>query len=312
MRISVDIGGTKISFGLLDENTQLLFFDKTETEKEKGYEFVRDKVVNSILKILSANSVTIKDLTRIGIACAGQIDIKTGTVKFSPNLKWRDAPLGKDIESIFSVETFVENDVNAATYGEWKFAFGAESENVIGVFLGTGVGGGIILNKRIYRGFNFVGGEIGHMILNPEGYLCNCGSRGCFEAVCGGDYIIRRVRHLIAEGYRGKLWELAKASEEIHMSHIEKAYYLGDEGVKRLWEEVIEYLGCGLTSLVNVFNPDLLIVGGGVIKGTERLFAEAKKIVEQRAMPESRNGVRIEVARLGDWAALLGIASLDG
>jgi len=311
MRIGIDIGGTKIGFGLLDEEGKALFFEKKETEKEKGYESVLQKIKDSVLNILSVHGLTIRDLKRIGVACAGQVVRADGVIRFSPNLKWRDAPLKDDLESFFSVETIVENDVNAATYGEWKFSFMKIPKNVVGVFLGTGVGGGIIIDKRLYRGSEFSGGEIGHMILNPYGYICNCGARGCFEAFCGGEYIVKRVIDLINEGYRGKIWGLAQRDGKIHVSSIEEAYYLGDEAIKGLWEEVIEYLGCALTSIVNIFNPDLLILGGGVISGTKGLIREAEKIVQNKAMPGSKKGMKIERAKLGDLSAILGAAFLD-
>ncbi len=310
MRLGIDLGGTKIAFGLLDEDGKILYFEKIETEKDKGYDHVKEKILDTVIRVLSINRVKIEDLTGIGIACAGQIDVKTGIIKFSPNLKWENVPIGKDIESFFSVRTFVENDVNAATYGEWKFSFGGKPENVIGVFLGTGVGGGIIADRKLFRGSGF-GGEIGHMILNPRGYPCNCGSRGCFEAFCGGDYIIGRVKRLLDEGYVGKIGRLLTDGEPLKVSHVEKAYYLGDRAVKGIWEEVIEYLGCALTNIANIFNPDLIIVGGGVIKGSKKLLKEAKKIVEQRAMPESKRNLIIEASTLGDAAAILGVAFLS-
>lgn len=311
MRIGIDIGGTKIAFGLIDEDGKLLFFKRVETQKEKEYEQIKRKIASFVPKILSENDLSMRDLKRIGVACAGQIDIKSGVVEFSPNLRWEKVPLKIDIENLFSVETYVENDANAATYGEWMFSFSGEPKNLVGIFLGTGVGGGIIVEGKLVRGENHAAGEIGHMILNPYGYFCNCGSRGCFEAFCGGEYIIGRVKKLLDQGYRGKISELLPKDGEMNISHIENAYYLGDRAIKKIWEEVIEYLGCALTTIANLFNPEIIVVGGGVIKGTRKLLSEAKKIVEKRAMPEAKRGLRIEPSKLGDASAILGVAFIE-
>jgi len=153
-----------------------------------------------VRSLLSEATAGASAVNSIGVACAGQIDRSTQKILFSPNLNWKDAPLKDDLEAATGIRTFVENDVNAGTYGEWRFGFRGEGLNVVGIFIGTGIGGGLILNGRVFRGSHGVGGELGHITLNPFGYHCRCGNKGCFEAYCGGSYIEERVRQHLAQG----------------------------------------------------------------------------------------------------------------
>ncbi len=309
MRIGIDIGGTKIVAGLVSEAGRVTARQKIKTESHLGYPAIREKIERLVHELLATARVKEKSIKRMGISCAGQIDHEAGTIIFSPNLHWQNAPLKRDLEGAFGIETSIENDVNAATYGEWRFGFNKSGSDVVGIFIGTGVGGGLILNGKLFRGSSFVGGELGHITLNPYGYPCRCGNTGCFEAYCGGSYIASRAKKHLEQGYKGKLWDVIKGDiEAVNASHIEEAWLLGDDLCRELWGEVIEYLGAGLQSTANLLNPGLIIFGGGVIAGTKRLVEEAKKVMERRAMPASVADLRVERARLGDDAIILGAA----
>jgi glucokinase len=309
MRIGIDVGGTKIAAGLVSESGRVITRKKVKTEVRKGYPSVRDQIHRLVRALFSEAGNRAGNIERIGIACAGQIDQRTHTILFSPNLNWSNVPLKHDIEAATGIETFVENDVNAGTYGEWKFGFHSESSNVVGIFIGTGIGGGLILNGRLFRGSLGVGGELGHITLNPHGYLCNCGNRGCFEAYCGGSYIVSRVKERLARGYRGKLWDIVEGRVDgLHTGHIEEAYLSGDDLCTEVWREVVEYLGAALQSIANLLNPELIIFSGGVVAGAKRLIDDARLVMERRAMQASIAGLKIERARLGDDATLLGAA----
>lgn len=284
---------------------------KVKTDTGNGYTAVVAQIGRLVRALLSDASAKPSAINRIGIACAGQIDRTTQKVLFSPNLNWTDAPLKSDVEAMTGIQTCVENDVNAGTYGEWRFGFGSAASDVVGIFIGTGIGGGLIVNGRMFRGSHGVGGELGHITLNPFGYPCHCGNSGCFEAYCGGSYIEHRVRQRLDSGYRGKLWDIIGGRiESLNVSHVEKGNLLGDDLCKELWTEVVEYLGAALQSIANLLNPELIIFGGGVAKGTKRLIDEARSVMEHRAMPASMSGLKIERERLGDDAALLGAAFL--
>lgn len=309
MRIGIDIGGTKIMAGLADTEGRVVARRKIKTEREQGYLAVLDKIHGLVRELLSDAGVEYRTVETIGVACAGQIDRAGTRIIFSPNLGWTDVALKQDIERMIGVRTFIENDVNAATYGEWRFGLRGAGDDVIGIFIGTGVGGGLIVHRRLFRGSKGVGGEIGHITLNPDGYPCRCGNTGCFEAYCGGSYIEARVREHLGQGYRGKIWDLIEGRpESLNAGRIEEAYELQDELCRRVWGDVIEYLGVALQSMVNLLNPDLIILGGGVVAGTRRLVHEARLVMERRAMPASVEGVRIERASLGEDGLILGAA----
>lgn len=311
MRIGIDIGGTKILAGLIDDSGTVISKKHVPVGQDKGYENVKSNIIDLLNDILQEKGLSRKSIKKIGIACAGQIEKDSQMILFSPNLFWKNVPLKKDMEKYFEVSVFIENDVNAATYGEWRFGLNGKPKDMVGIYLGTGIGGGIIVNGSLCRGFSNVGAEVGHMILNPYGYRCNCGNYGCFEAYCGGSYIVERVRSGMQEGYRGKIWEIAGGVNGLHAGHIEEAYMLDDDLCGRIWREVIEYLGAGMASLVNLLNPEVIVFGGGVVYGTKYLVDEAKKAMEKRAMKASLRGLRVEKGKLGEEAAIIGVAFIE-
>ena len=312
MRIGIDLGGTKIVAGLVDHAGRVTLKEKIATERGRGYKAVMDTLIGLVQRIIEESKVAPQDIERIGVAAAGQIDEKSKSILFSPNLGWRNVPLKDDIEKSCGIETFVENDVNAATYGEWKFGLKGISRDVIGVFVGTGIGGGLIFNGRLYRGFSNVGGELGHITVNPYGYRCRCGNTGCFEAYCGGSYVVERVKAEIKKGYRGKLWDILEDRPDLlHTGHIEEGYLLGDELCVKSWTEMIEYMGASLATLVNLLNPGIIMLGGGVVYGSKYLVEQVKAVMERRAMKASLKGLKIEKARLGEDAGIIGAAFVD-
>jgi glucokinase len=312
MRIGVDIGGTKIIAGVIGEDGSVILTKRILAETSKGYEGIRDDIIMLIQEMIQGAGVEKRNIEQIGIAAAGQIEKGSYKILFSPNLGWHNVALRDDIEKALNVKTHIENDVNAATYGEWKLGLKGVPKDVLGIFIGTGIGGGLIFDGKLYRGFSNVGAEVGHTILNPYGYRCNCGSNGCFEAYCGGWYIVERVKKMIQEGYKGKIGDIINGDmANLHAGTIEEASLLGDERCASVWQEVVEYLGAGIASLVNLLNPEIVVLGGGVIYGTKHLIDDMKVVLKKRAMTESLRGLRIEKARLGEESALLGVSYID-
>ena len=312
MRIGIDVGGTKIIAGIVDGSGSVTYRKKIPTDKERGYKGIMEGITGLVSDVIREKGIEKQEIERIGIASAGQIDKDSKNIIFSPNLRLHNVPLKNDIEKACGIETFIENDVNAATYGEWKFGLNEKPNDVLGIFIGTGIGGGLIIDKKLYRGFSGVGGEVGHVIVNPYGYRCNCGNSGCFEAYCGGSYIVERVKKEIREGYRGKIWDIIEGNVEIlHAGHVEEAYLIGDDLCGKIWQEVIVYMGTALASLINLLNPEIIVLGGGVIYGTKYLVDETKQVMEKRAMPASLKGLRVEKARFGEEAAVMGAAFIE-
>ena len=178
---------------------------------------------------------------------------------------------------------------------------------MVGIFVGTGIGGGLIINRKLYRGYTNVGGELGHITVNPYGYKCNCGNNGCFEAYCGGLYITGRVQEKIKSGYRGRIWDIIGGNVDIlQTGHIEEACLSGDEFCVYAWREVIEYMGAAMASIANLINPEVIILGGGVVYGTRYFVDDIRDVMEKRAMPASIRGLKIEKAILGEDSAIMG------
>lgn len=312
MRVGIDLGGTKIAMGLIDDSGLVIGRKRSPTLRDRGYRGIKDTLIFLVRELLEEYAVPLSRVSIVGVAAAGQIDGITQEVLFAPNLGWINAPLKNDIESALGVPVCVENDVNAATYGEWRFGSTNRVDNLVGIFVGTGIGGGLILGGKVYRGFSNVGGELGHMTLNPWGYRCNCGNTGCFEAYCGGLYVTSRIRQRIDEGYRGKIWELISGDlGALHPGFIEEAASLGDELCETIWREVVEYLGAALQSIANLLNPEVILLGGRVVLGTRYLVDEAAEVMCRRAMPASIEGLTIERAKLEEDATILGAAFMN-
>jgi len=312
VRVGIDIGGTKIVAGIVDNSGKVLARKKIFVGSHKNYPILRDAIVQLVYDILSTSDIKTELVERIGIASAGQIDKEFRKIIFSPNLGWRNVPLRDDIEALLKINVFVENDVNAATYGEWRFGAAKGADDVLGVFIGTGIGGGVIMRGKVYRGFNNVGAEVGHMILNPFGYPCNCGNTGCFEAYCGGAYIVERVKKHIKSGYRGKVWELIDGDlPNLNAGHIEYGADVGDKLCENVWTEMLEYLGAGLASLTNLLNPKIIVLGGGVVYGTRHLIDDIKPILKKRAMAASLKNMKLIHATLKEDAAIIGVAFVE-
>ncbi len=312
MRIGVDIGGSKILLVLVRESGHVEARIRFPTAATEPYPTIRDRIFRALEGLLAQAEAAGEPVRRIGIASAGQIEQGTGVILFSPNLDWRDVPLKGDTEGRFGMPTTVENDANAAVLGEWKFTLLESPGDVLGLFIGTGVGGGLIIGGRVYRGSFNVGVEAGHVIMNPQGYECYCGGRGCLEAYCGGRYLVERVRARIDEGHRGSIWEIVNGHvDDIHTSHIEEAALAGDPVCSVLWDEAVEYLGCALAGFVNLLNPAFIILGGGVIEGSRTLVDRAGAVMERRAMAASLKGLTVVRGGLRGDAAAIGAAFVD-
>lgn len=312
MRVGIDIGGTKIVAGIVDDAGKVVGRKKILVGHRKSYPVVRDAIINLVLDVLSENALHIKSLKRIGVASAGQINKEFNKIIFSPNLGWRNAPLKEDIERTLKAHVFLENDVNASTYGEWRFGAAKGANDVLGIFIGTGIGGGIIIHGKVYRGFRNAGAEVGHITLNPFGYPCNCGNTGCFEAYCGGVYIVERIKKHIKSGYRGKVWELINGDiSTLNAGHVEYGADVGDNLCESLWNEVLEYLGAGLASIANLLNPEIIVLGGGVAYGTRHLINDVKPILKKRAMAASLKDMKLVKAMLKEDAAIIGAAFVE-
>jgi len=244
----------------------------------------------------------------IGIAAAGIIDSDKGRVISSPNLPgWHEVPLRDAIEQRFGIPVHLGNDATLAALGEWRFGLKNGIANLIYITVSTGIGGGIIAGGKLYTGACGVAGEIGHMTIDVNGPKCNCGNIGCWETLASGRALAREAVKQIAEGARTSIIELVNGDiSKIDAKVVDQAAKQGDELAKELISRLAYYLGIGLVNLVNIFNPELILVGGGVAKMGDLLLQPAIKIVKERAFSTPAATVEIKPALLGDDSGILG------
>jgi glucokinase len=240
------------------------------------------------------------------------VDPRTGAVRYAPNLRWRDFPLRARLEEAVDLPVWVLNDVQAATYGEWLHGAGRGAEHLVTLFVGTGIGGGVVLDGRLIHGCDGTAGEIGHMKIDRAGPQCTCGRQGCLEAYAGGWAIARRAREALQdEAGRGSvLLEAAGGrADAVTAETVSAAYHLGDPLAARLVEEIAVALATGVASVVSGFNPCLVILGGGVIEGIPALVSLIRTEVAARALEVPAASVRIVTAALGRHAGAVGAAA---
>ncbi|MHB1698083.1 MAG: ROK family protein [bacterium] len=308
----IDIGGTNLRFGIaggngMVKNGLILPLNKySDNNTEKQVDFI----VHSAINFLEENKKY--DIKAVGIGIAGQIDDKSGDVLFSPNLNWSNVPLKKILEKETGLTVNITNDLTAITYGEWKFGAGKGGNNLICIFAGTGIGSGIVINGLLYAGCSNAAGEIGHITVVSGGRKCSCGNSGCLEAYAGGWGIaeIAKERALFDKNGFKNIIETGGGIENITAQTIAEAYYAGDENAAKLIKETGIYLSDGVITAVNLLNPCIVILGGGVIAGIPDLFDIVKEEVYKRALKVSVSGIKILKSELGENAGVIGAAGL--
>lgn len=307
---AVDIGGTKILAGVIAGDS-ILSRVEVPTEAHIGVEGVVGRILSALHSGLVQAGKKPADLAGIGIACAGLIEPEAGVVVNSPNLPgWSLVPLAARSRDEFGLPTLVMNDANAAAVGEHRFGAGREVRHLIYITISTGIGGGLILNGELYNGAWGTAGEVGHMTIDANGPPCSCGNWGCLESLASGTALARDAAQRLSKGERSSLRELSKGNlNAITAALIHQAALTGDALALELIAQAGQYLGIGMANLVNLLNPQLFIVGGGVARMGELLLAPARKVMRQRAFPVAAELVRVAPAALGGNAGLLGVAA---
>jgi glucokinase len=269
---------------------------------------VISSIFATVEKTLSLGKIDLSRVLGIGVAAAGIIDSDNGKVAFSPNLPgWRDVPLRDAIEQRFGTSTYLGNDANLAALGEWYFGVKKKVANLIYITVSTGIGGGIISDGKLYTGCRGAAGEIGHMTIDINGPRCNCGNVGCWETLASGTALTREAIRQIAQGTNTSIIALVGGDiSKVDAKVVFEAAKQGDELAKELISRLGYYFGIGLANVVNIFNPELILIGGGVAKMGDLLLQPAIKVVEERAFATSAASVEIKPALLGDDSGVLG------
>jgi glucokinase len=308
----VDLGGTKILAGVFDAQLNCLGRNKISTKSERGADGVIERIARCVRDAVDECDLDFKQMRGVGVGAPGAIDAATGRVIFAPNLQWQDVPLKKILEKDLDVPVSIENDGNCAVLGVFEAELQAKPRHVIGIFIGTGIGGGIILDGKLYSGFNGTAGEIGHMVLEVGGPKCNCGNRGCFEALASRTAIFRKIHAAVKDGQKTLLTDiLGPELANLRSGDLRKAIRKGDGFVENVIEEAAEYTGIAVANLINVFNPQTVVLGGGVIDALgDEMMAIIVETAEDYVMSGTGKGIEIVASKKGDDSGIIGAAVL--
>lgn len=310
-RIGIDIGGTNIKIALVDFEGKIVYSNTTPTRAEMGYEAGITNIKQAIHDLLDETKTDKNHIEAIGFGLPGQIDYKEGIVKNLPNIPgWVNVPLAKIIEEEFSIPTRLDNDVRCAALGELNFGAGRNCENLICITIGTGIGSGIVLNGKLVRGAANAAGEIGHIKMSiNDGPLCGCGDYGCFEAYASGPSIVTMAKEYISGGKSAKYKEMAPDGI-ITPYLVAQAALQGDSVSIQIFKQMGKIIGVGLASVVNLLNPEKIIIGGGVADAGDILLNPIKETILDRAMPIQAQSVQVVPAQLANTAGVIGASLL--
>ena len=310
--IGVDLGGTKILAGVFDDKLACLGRAKMSTKSERGPEEVVERIARCARDAVDECDLDFKQVRGVGIGAPGAVDRETGRVIFAPNLQWQDQPLKKLLEKQVGVPVTVENDCTSATLGVFEKELQGKPRYMIGIFIGTGIGGGIVLEGKPYYGAAGTAGEIGHMVIQVGGPKCNCGNRGCLEALASRTAIFRAIHAAVKDGQKTLLTDLLGPElTDLRSGDLRKAIRKGDKLVEKIVEEAAEYTGIAVANLINILNPEIVVLGGGVIDALgDEMMAIIVETAEDYALSGTNKGVQILASKAGDDAGIIGGAVL--
>src|SRR6476469_8481884 len=305
----VDVGGTKIAGGVVDEDGNIL--DELRVESPATDSEAIEEAIAGLVAQLGARH----EIGAVGVGAAGYVDKSRSVVMFAPHIAWRDVDLKAELEERVRLPVVVENDATAAAWGEFRYGAGADAEDLLLVTVGTGVGGGLVLDGEVYRGANGVGAEIGHMRVVPNGILCGCGKHGCFEQYASGSALVREARALAMSGAmiaQGMLRRAGGELDKITGPLITEAAQAGDAGAIQQLSELGRWLGEGIASLTEILDPGVVVVGGGVSEADELLLDPAREAFAGQLVGRGFRPIpEVRKARLGNKAGLIGAADLS-
>jgi len=312
--IGVDLGGTNIVSAIVNFQGKIVNRLKVPTLAERGKEATIKRIIETIHKNIVQSTIAPGDIIGIGIGAPGPLNIKKGIINFAPNLPgWRDVPLKKILEDEFYMKVVLENDANAAAWGERCFGAGQGVNNLVCFTLGTGIGGGIIIDGKIYHGNNYGAAELGHMTVNKDGPLCNCGNYGCLEAYSSATGIKNRIKNRIKEGIKSEFLNFDSDDElleSLRLKSIFEAARKGDRLTSDIIEEAISYLGIAIANIANILNPEMVVLVGGITNEGDKLLIPLTKEVKKRAFYSNYKSLKIVIGKLAGNAGVLGAAAL--
>ncbi len=303
--IGIDLGGTYIKGALIDEQGNIVVKEQIPTLRELGSESILERIAELVRHLAQLSEVPMTSIAGVGIGIPGFIDERLGMAVEVINIGWKQVRVREPLEKILQLPIFMDNDANAAALGEAWVGAGRGTNSAICVTLGTGVGGGIVFNQKIWSGTNHMGGELGHFVMDPDGAPCNCGRKGCLETFASATGILRMASEGIENGVPTSL-----SSVELSTKEIFDAAAAGDELAETVVTKAAEMLGRGLAMAADLINPEIIIIGGGVAKAGDGLFVPLRKAFIRYALPRVVEVVRIVPALLGNDAGVVGAGKL--
>ncbi len=312
-RIGVDLGGTNISVGVVDNEFNIIGRGKVKTNAPRPAEEIFADIAKAIELAIDDAGITYDDISVIGVGTPGSVDNETGYIDYSNNLKFDKVPAKEMLEAITGKPCFFANDASCAALGELYAGAGKGKQNLIAVTLGTGVGSGIVIDGKIFRGANSAGGEIGHTVINVNGEPCNCGRNGCWERYASATALIAQTKNAMEEYPDSKMWNCAGGKlENVNGRTAFDAMRMGDEIAKDVVDKYIYYVAVGVINIINVFQPDVLCIGGGICNEGETLLAPLRAFCEEeRYSKYTKKQTVICKAELGNDAGVIGAAMLN-
>ena len=310
--VGIDLGGTNIVSGVLNENYEIISKASTKTNCPRPDTEIADDMAMVALNAIKNADLTVDDIEWIGVGTPGIANNKTGVIEYSNNLGFLNTPMVKYIQNHIKKPVFIENDANAAAYGEFVAGSAKGANNAVCITLGTGVGGGIIIDGKIYSGSNSAGAEIGHTVISVDGPQCSCGRKGCFEVFSSATGLIRMTKEAMEKEKDTIMWKYAnERNGKVSAKTSFDGMRAGDKTAIEVVNKFIKYLACGITNVINIFQPDILCIGGGVCNEGDTLLLPVKELVAKEIYSKnSEKNTEIVIASLGNDAGIIGAAFL--
>ena len=312
-RIGVDLGGTNIAVGVVNEELKIIGRGKVKTKAPRPAEEIFDDIALAVELAVKDAGISMDDVVSVGVGTPGSVNKDNGYIEFSNNLEFNQVPAKEMLEARIGKPIFLENDANCAALGEAIAGVGKGVGNFVAVTLGTGVGSGIIVNGKIVSGVNYTGGEMGHTVIMVNGKQCNCGRKGCWEQYASATALIAQTKEAMLENKDSKMWQLCNGSVDNASGRTAfDAMRLGDETAQKVVDNYIYYVAVGISNIINTFQPEFVCVGGGVSHEGETLLAPLRKHIEnERYSIYASKQTKVVAAELGNDAGIFGAALLD-
>ena len=308
--VGIDLGGTFIKGGIVDESGDIVYSDKVPTESEKGGDRVAMNIAVLADTLIKEMKLTKEEVVGIGMGVPGMIDSKEGVVIFSGNLKWKDFPIAEKVSTLTGgVKVKIANDANVAALGEAKFGAAKGCDNMVMITLGTGVGAGIVAEGILLEGNKSAGAELGHSVIVMDGEQCSCGRKGCFEAYSSATALIRDTKRAMEAHKDSDMWEIGSLDEVSGKTAFD--YKDADPYAKEVVDNYLNHLACGIANVANIFRPEIVLLGGGVCAQGDNLIKPLQQFINREIFAGAKGPqVKILTAMLGNSAGILGAAAL--